>query len=135
MASNRFQSNFRFAIHKESSDLRTNTPPNQIERIGNWFSWFVYEFKSILHTTLTDPRFITVFLTLFVMTLTALLFYPSTTWNILEDTGRWIIDHINWSYVRFTLWLVSELTILGLGLRAFGRFSNRKLMAHYEITF
>jgi hypothetical protein len=134
MAQTRFRSNLRFALHKESSELRVDTPPNWLEKIGDLLSWIVYEFKAVIQNTIGDPRTITVCLTLFFMVLTALLFYPSNTWDIMSDIFIWIFDHINWGYVRFILWLLSELTIFGIGLRAFGRFSNRKLREYHKVV-
>lgn len=133
MALSRFQSNLRFAFHKEAPKTRDDIPLNQFEKIGNSLSWFVYEFRFFIANTFYDVRFVTICFTLFAMILTALLFYPSDTWGNLSKTCRWIFDHINWSYVRFALWLLSEITIFGLGIRAFGRFSNRKLMTHHGI--
>lgn len=134
MLSERFRSHFQFALHKEDSYLRKEIPVNWIEKFGNQLSWFVYEFIKIVRRLLCDPRYITIFFTLTFMTLAALIFYPSDTWRILDQTFTWIIDHIEWKYVRFGLWLISEVTILGIGIRAFGRFSNPQLMKFHGIT-
>lgn len=134
MAISRLQSNLRFALYKEDSKTRDDIPLNRLEKIGNVLSWFIYEFKSFFAKTFFDVRCITVYFTILAMILTALLFYPSDTWNILSEACEWIFDHINWSYVRFALWFLSEITIFGLGIRSFGRFSNRKLMAHHGIA-
>lgn len=133
MATSRFQSNLRYALHKEDSNTRGDIPLNQFEKIGNLLSWFVYEFRFFFANTFFDVRCITIYFTALAMLLTALLFYPSDTWNVLSKSCRWIFDHINWSYVRFALWILSEITIFGLGIRSFGRFSNRKLMTHHGI--
>lgn len=134
MALARFKSNLRFAFHKETSASRSDFPINRSEQIGNILSWFAYEFRFVLIRTLFDPRFITVCFTSLAMLINALLFYPTDTWDILSTSCRWIFDHINWNYVRFTLWLVCEATIFGVGLRAFGRFSNRKLMEYHGVV-
>lgn len=135
MASSRFQNNLRFALHKEASQARENLPLNRLEKIGNTLSWGAYELKAIFVKLFYDPRFITICFTTFAMFLTALLFYPSDTWSMLSKSCRWIVDHINWSYIRFCLWLLSEITILGIGMRAFGRFSNPKLLEHHQVTW
>lgn len=134
MASSRFKSNFRFALRRESPEIRADIPLNQTEKVGNLLSWFAYDFKNSVRRTITDPRCLTVAFTLFFMTLTAWLFYASITWNLFIDGCDWIIENINWSYVRFALWVLSELTVFGLGIRAFGRFSNRDLMKHYGVN-
>lgn len=134
MLSARFRNHLRFALHKELRQTREASPPNQIERLGDILSWVVYEFRSLFLSTVCDPRFITVIFTLSAMLLTSLLFYPSKTWDIVGNTVHWTVGHINWKYVRFTLWLVSEVTVLGLGIRAFGRFSNKKLMEHHQLV-
>jgi len=134
MALARFKSNLRFAFHKETSESRSDFPINRAEQMGNILSWFAYEFRFVFTRTLFDPRFITVCFTSLAMAITALLFYPTDTWDILSKGCRWLFDHINWNYVRFTLWMVSEATILGMGFRAFGRFSNRKLMEHHGVV-
>jgi hypothetical protein len=134
MAPSRFQNNLRFALRKETSDARATIPFNRLEKIGDVLSWIAYELKAVFLKTLCDPRFITIFLTTFAMLFSTLLFYPSDTWRILSKICTWIFDHINWSYVRFSLWLLSEITILGIGMRAFGRFSNQKLLESYQVT-
>ena len=128
----RFQNNLRFALRKEASELREELPLNQIEKIGDKLSWFAYDFKDFFVKSFADPRFLTLCFTFFAMILNAFLFYPSDTWHILSTTFEWIVNAINWSYVRFCLWLFSEVTIFGIGLRAFGRFSNRQLMKYYQ---
>ncbi len=132
MAEGRFKSNLRFALRKEAQGIRESTPLNKIEKFGDRLSWFAYEFKDHFLKLFYDPRFITVYLTGFAMILTSLLFYPSDTWRILSNTWQWFVDHINWSYVRFCLWVLSEATILGVGIRAFGRFTNQKLLDYYK---
>lgn len=133
METSRFKSNLRFALSKESYDARENTPLNQIEKIGNLLSWVAYELRAVLLQAFTDPRFITICFTAFAMILSALLFYPTDTWFLLFDTSLWVFEHINWRYVRFFLWILSEVTILGVGMRAFGRFSNQKLIDYYQV--
>lgn len=128
MALTRFRNNLRFALRKELPSGRSLTPLNRSEQIGNILSWFAYEFKSAAAKIVCDPRFVTVCFTLFSMILAALLFYPTATCDILLKVGGEVFGHINWGYCRFTLWILSEITILGVGLRAFGRFSNRQLM-------
>lgn len=128
MALTRFQNNLRFALRKELLENRTFVPLNRAEQMGNLLSWFAYEFKAFIAKIVCDPRFVTVCFTLFSMVIAALLFYPTDTWHILSKVGGWGLGHINWAYCRFSLWILSEITILGVGLRAFGRFSNRQLM-------
>ena len=134
MALSRFQNNLRFALHKEASNNRENIPLNQLEKLGNAFSWVAYEFKAVFLKALCDPRCITVCFTALAMVISALLFYPSNTWRILSICCGWVVEHTNWSYVRFFLWLLSEVTILGVGMRAFGRFSNQRLLEHYQVN-
>jgi hypothetical protein len=134
MSLNRFRNHFQFALRKEASQIRREIPINRVEEFGNLLSWFIYEFRKMAARFLCDPRNITIFFTLFFMALTSLLFYPSITWRIIEQTFTSITGHIEWKYVRFGLWLISEITILGLGVRAFGRFSNAQLMKFHGIT-
>ena len=39
MALSRFQSNLRFALRKESIEVRNSIPLNRPEQIGNWLAW------------------------------------------------------------------------------------------------
>jgi hypothetical protein len=128
----RFQNNLHFALRKEAPELREKLPLNQIEKIGNKFSWFAYGFKDFFVKIFADPGFLTICFTFFAMILNAFLFYPSETWHILSTIINWIVNVINWDYVRFCLWLLSEVTIFGIGLRAFGRFTNQQLMKYYQ---
>lgn len=132
MALSRFQNNLRFAFHKEKAQIRESIPFNRIEKIGNLLSWFVYEFKDHCIKTVCDPRFLTVIFTGLAMLIAAFLFYPSNSWHFLSTACSWIFNHIHWGYMRFGLWLISEATILGVGMRAFGRFTNQKLLEHYQ---
>lgn len=134
MATSRFQNNLRFALRKESSEARADIPFNQAEKIGNVLSWFAYEFKTLLVKLICDPRFITICFTALAMLLNSLLFYPTNTWLELLRIYTLIAENINWEYVRFALWAVTEVTILGMGMRAFGRFSNQKLLEHHQAS-
>ena len=115
MARSRFQNNLRFALRKEASDLRATIPLNLPEKIGNVLSWFAYEFKTILVKVFCDPRFITICFTVLAMLLASLLFYPTITWLQLVRGYILISDNINWEYMRFTLWAITEVTILEMG--------------------
>lgn len=132
MTPTRFRSNLRFALRKESYDARKDIPLNRVEVVGNALSWVAYEFKDVCIKVFYDPRFITICFTILAMFFSTLLFYPSDTWRIFRSICTWIFEHINWIYVRFCLWVLCETIILGIGMRAFGRFTNQKLLAHYH---
>lgn len=132
MGSSSFKNNLRFALRKETLNARESLPLNQIEKTGDKLCWLVYDFKDFCVKTFYDPRVLTVGFTAFAMILAALVFYPSDTWHILATFFTWIIDHINWSYLRFCLWILCEITIFGFGVRAFGRFTNQQLLKHYH---
>lgn len=130
----RFRSNFRFALHKERATLREEIPLNQIEKLGNILSWCGYELRTTLQKFFRDPRTITVLVTLFWMNLTSFVFYPVQTFDAWDYVLTALFKHINWAYVKFVIWTLTEITILGTGMRAFGRFSNKALMNHYGIA-
>ncbi len=133
MTASRFKSNLRFALRKETPEMRKEIPLNPCEKIGDLLAWIVYEFKTVLLTIIYNPLFLTVYFTLCAMIITALFFYPIITWSYLSKTWEWTFGKIDFKYVRFILWLLSEVTIFGIGIRAFGRFLNRKLTEHYNI--
>ncbi len=132
MRASGFKNNLRFALRKEASGVRESLPLNQIEKIGDKLCWFVYDFKDFCLETFFDPRFLTVCFTIVAMVLAALLFYPSDTWTVLSNTFQWIFEQIHWGYVRFCLWMICEISIFGIGMRALGRFTNQQLMKHYH---
>ena len=132
MAASRFRNNLRFALRRESSEIREKIPLNRVEKIGDTLCWLIYDFKDSSCKVLFDPRFLTLFFTLFAMTFTTFLFYPSATWSVFDRILVWIINHINGSYLRFCLWILCEVTIFGIGVRAFGRFANQQLLKHYQ---
>lgn len=134
MLAEKFRNHIRFALHKEARHLREKVQINRVEQLGNILAWLAYGFPNILRNIVKDPRFLTVIFTILCMTLTALLFYPLLTWEILGDGFRWVRSHINWGIVRFSLFIISEITVLGLGVRAFGRFSNRELMSLHGLS-
>lgn len=125
------KSNLRFALRKESQEERSEIPPNKIETFGNYLSWFAFEFRHFVVRIVCDPRFATVLFTFLALITNSLLFYPSMTFDVICDVGDMIVSLFNWDYIRFVLWFVSEVTIFGLGMRAFGRFSNQQLMHRY----
>lgn len=125
--------NVKFAFRKETPVIRSTIPHNLFEKIGHILSWLVYGFGEFFIKQVSDPRFITIVFTLFAMTFTAFIFYPLTSSLYFFRALRWFIDHINWEFLRLVLWIFTEVTIFGLGIRALGRFSNRKLMEHYGI--
>lgn len=127
-----FQNNLRFALRKETAIFREQCPLNKMEKVGDALSWFAYDFKECVLDIIFDPRAMTVCCTAFAMILAALLFYPSYTSDILSKSFHWIVNLVNWNYVRFCLWLISEITIFGIGVRAFGRFSNQELLKQYH---
>lgn len=129
-----FKNNLRFALKKESMEIRENLPKHSLEKIGDLCSWFLYESRNCYLKYIKEPKFITVILTIWVMFLVGLLFYPSIAWGLFVDSLSAIIEGINWQYVRFVLWLASEISILGLGFRSLGRFLNKDLMAYYKIN-
>lgn len=128
MSSNRFRNHLLFAIHKEPASERGAIPYHFLEKTGNYLSWLAYEFRRWLAKFFKDPRTLTVLLTLIAMTTNALVFYPFYTMGCILDSLIWLISRIDWATVRFILWMSTEITILGVGLRAFGRFSNPELM-------
>jgi hypothetical protein len=127
-----FRNNLRFALRKEISTIREELPLNKMERIGNILSWFAYDFKEILKKNIFDPRVLTIFFTAFAMTSSAFLFYPSITGRIISVNIDKFFELVDWDYVRFCLWFISEITLFGIGIRAFGRFTNQHLLKYYK---
>jgi hypothetical protein len=127
MTSSSFQNHLRFAFQKETLESRQGILRNRCERIGDMVAWFAYDFRHFFVKIFFDPRTITIELTLLAMLLTSLIFYPFITGSILCTIFFWLIDTISWNDVRFILWVICEITIVGLGLRIFGRFSNHEL--------
>jgi|JI9StandDraft_1071089.scaffolds.fasta_scaffold01748_11 hypothetical protein len=132
MASSRFRNNLLFALGKESLEMREKIPLNRIEKIGDKLAWFAYDFRTFCSEVFFDPRVLTIFFTLLSMIFVAFLFYPLTTWSLFATVGEWIINHMNGKYIRFCLWVLSEVTVFGIGMRAFGRFTNEELLKSYQ---
>lgn len=77
-----------------------------------------------------EPFMITA-LTVSAMGLTTLFFYPEESVNALH-TLLPFTAYIQPKLVKFAVFLGSETIILGLGLRTFGRLSNKALVEGFE---
>lgn len=77
-----------------------------------------------------EPFMITA-MTVSAMGLTTLFFYPEETVNALKVVFPFV-SYIQPKVVKFAVFIGSEATLLGFGLRTYGRLSNAALVNAFE---
>lgn len=114
--------------------LRKNIQPhdkNRIEKIGDTVLWLIEGFPRVVRNKLTEPKVLTVGITLFSLYINTLIFYFSKTMSLTLRFFRWFPVPPFWA-VRFGAYSFTSLLIIGFALRAYGRFSNEPLMRQFE---
>lgn len=125
----RFIDNFRFAIKKDIGS-REGCPPNLCERISTIGLWLVEEFPRKAFKALSDPRFVTLAITVLSLEITSLCFYPTMTID-LNKRAIQLLPRIPYWAVKFATYLVICETIIAYWLRAESRFCNIPLKAAF----
>lgn len=123
---------------KKNIGDRKETPRNIVEKGGDailWTTGLLTRAVKELGKSLQDPRVVTVLLTVFALFLTTLIFYPTPTITAVKASYAFaakLIVQIPFWAVKFSAYILTCATILGAGLRAGGRFSNRELMNEFK---
>lgn len=122
----------RFRDHANLAfSAKQDIPPHtesKLEEYGDAALWFVRDLPRHLKKALTDPKVITVAITVFALLADSLLFYPTTTWVVLKATIALIdITKYLWA-VKLATYLISVESIIAMAARTLGRFGNEELM-------
>lgn len=125
---------FGFALAREyryKEDLRLfSLEPSLLERVGSALSGIVMKLLDLIAKKIRNPLFLTA-LTLMSLFFVSVAFYPAHTWAIATRVVPWIAS-ITASQIQALFYAISQATILGLGLQAYGRLSRTELMAAYQ---
>lgn len=123
-----------FGVAREYQRVDTNQPfessPGRIELTGKALSVAVIKPLDVLLQGIRNPLVI-LSLTMVSLFFVSIAFYPAQTWAILS-TALPMVKQITASHIQAACYALSQATILGLGLQAFGRFSNQSLMAAHR---
>lgn len=123
---------FRFYDHArlafaDKKDIPVHEESN-LEVYGDAGLWFVRDLPRAIKKAFTDPKVITVALTIFALIADSLLFYPATTWLALKTVISLIdLSKYLWA-IKLGAYLASVESIIALAARALGRFGNEDLM-------
>lgn len=135
---------FRFRDHAKlglASDLGEERPlANLCEKAGDVILNVVslpYRGIGVLAKKAQDPRVATIALTALALVASTFVFFPVTSFNATVIAAKFtfhLIAKIPFIYVKFAAYIATCSGILGLGLRAEGRFSNTQLMNQFYGT-
>ncbi len=104
--------------------------PGKIEKAGNFFLAPREEFLTALGRAIKNPKVITLALTFFSSFLNSLMFYRKETLQAMSALRKFVPFPTLGSAKLITYLFISS-TILGYGLRAYGRFSDTELMRRF----
>lgn len=102
-----------------------NYKKNTIERVGDLFVFPLFGGSDYFLKNIKEPYFITA-LTVVSIALTTLFFYPKKCAEFAVKIFPLFSSIEPWM-VKFGTYVISQLTILGIGLRTLGRYSNQEL--------
>jgi hypothetical protein len=124
------QSSFAFVfaksfVHKDRESF-FDYKKNKIEKVGSFLRSGVGESLDYFLRNIKDPITI-VALTSISMVAATICFYPAQSMALVP-----FITHIKPYMVKFSLYLISQITVLGIGLRTFGRLNNLELMEQWN---
>jgi len=101
---------------------------NWVERAGDTVVWNLEDMPFLVWEKMKDPRFVTVVLTKLALAADSFAFYPEKSWEATKTIYENLPLPPFWA-VKFGCYLATCSLILGYSSRAYGRFSNKELMA------
>jgi hypothetical protein len=122
----RFVSHAQLGLSKEIQPHRHTIP----EILGDAILWTWEDLPNIVWEKVKDARIVTIVMTALSLLANSFLFYPVRTWLKVKAFYHWLPLPPLWA-VRFASYIYSCALITGYGLRAFGRFSNQRLMHEF----
>jgi hypothetical protein len=121
---------FSFAMAKEFRDVHTgvefHVEKNRIERLGDALRWDVGNAADFLLREIKNPIMI-VSLTALALLAVSIAFYPAATLAATANVLP-IVVYIKPWMVKFALYIVVQKTLMGVGVRTYGRLCNAQLM-------
>jgi hypothetical protein len=113
--------------HEGSGAVRES---NKTEKTGSFLCWSVIKPIDGILTNIKNPLFIISTVALGILA-TSIAFYPTVTVGLVSLICPWLFSIQPWM-VQLALFITTQATILGLGVRAFGRFNDQRLMQEWR---
>lgn len=105
--------------------------PHLLEKIGEKLSWCVTQMPKKIWSAMHNPKVITVALTILAMTTVQFAFYPKITYIAIRTICVFIATRIPAHIAKLSVYVITQMNVLGFGIRALGRFSNEELMNNW----
>lgn len=105
--------------------------PHLLEKIGGKLTWCVTQMPKKIWSALHNPKVITVALTVLAMTTVQFAFYHRITYIAIRTVCVFIVTRIPAHIAKLSIYAITQMNVLGFGIRAFGRFSNVELMNNW----
>ncbi len=126
---------FSFGLAREYQRLDNGqlfeVQSGRLETVGRTLSVIVIKPLDALARGIRNPLVI-LSLTMVSLFFVSIAFYPLQTWGVVS-TVLPFVKSITAAEIQVSYYTISQATILGLGLQAFGRFNNPALMqAHRD---
>lgn len=122
----RVYDNLKFATRSEIGNRAANAQPNWCEKLGNAQLWMLENMPGKIRSVTTDPRFVTLAITLLALYGTSYGFYRQITRDLTREAIK-ALPEISTKVLRFAAYLFTVNSILGYHNRAQGRFWNTAL--------
>ncbi len=104
--------------------------PNSVERVGHSLAAVVISPLDAVLRGIRNPL-VVVSTALVLIFLASIAFYPVQTWGLVT-TVLPFVSKIQAHHIQAVCYGVSQVVILGLGVRTIGRLSNEALMRAYR---
>jgi hypothetical protein len=125
---------FAFAYAKGFRDIRTQEEhqwkKNRLELIGSALRWGVGNLADILLKEIKNPTTIVGLTSLALLGVT-IVFYPSTVLVVTAKVFPLVLKIKPWM-LKMALYILAQTTIAGIGIRTYGRLSNRQLVHDWK---
>jgi hypothetical protein len=123
---------FHRNYHSNTADVRRNEIPKNIgEKLGDAMIWHVKSMPKHVCRCASDPRVITVAFTALAMLSVQFAFYPVATTLAVRAVATAALKLLPAETVKFAGYVLTELGVVGYGVRALGRFTNALLLADF----
>ncbi|MBA3815115.1 MAG: hypothetical protein H0X29_01060 [Parachlamydiaceae bacterium] len=125
---------FSFAFAKGFRDIETQDEfqwkKNRCEQLGSALRWGVGSLADTLLKEIRNPVMI-VGLTSLALLAVTVAFYPGTVLTITAKVFPLALKLKPWM-VKMALYILMQTTVAGVGIRAYGRLSNKLLVQNWQ---
>ena len=121
---------FAKEFRKKSTGEIHQYPQNRLESVGNNLRWMLGRSTDLLLREIKNPITIIALTSLALFSVT-IAFYPSSA-LLLAAKLLPPLSHLKPWMLKLTLYIATQSTILGVGLRSLGRFNNEALFRSWK---